>query len=182
MKHIMTVKTGMDVAPLIWQLKCNPHLWNQNGARTADKNSPHYGVDDIWVRYGKLPINALENHESVWYSAADELPAVRRMAMQIMALVEGERLGGVLITRIPPGGRVLPHVDTGWHAGYYSKFAVQIESDSQQVFGYEDGEHVTEPGDVYWFNNSETHWVSNYSDVDRITLIICIKPRTAVIY
>lgn len=92
-----------------------------------------------------------------------------------MAIVGGDRLGMVLITRIPPRGRVEPHIDSGWHAGYYAKYAVQIKGNAGQAFHF-DGESLSpEPGDLYTFDNSKLHWVTNDSDEERITCIICIR-------
>jgi hypothetical protein len=93
-----------------------------------------------------------------------------------MYLVKGERLGGILITRIPPGGICKPHHDRGtWHASYYDKYALQLESHPFQAFHFDEGSYSAMPGELYWFNNQEVHWVTNESPIDRITLIFCIK-------
>jgi hypothetical protein len=73
------------------------------------------------------------SHESIWYAPADVLP-VRDIVFPLMAAVRGERLGGVLITRIKPGQICKPHTDPGWHARYYEKFAVQIEAAPSRRF------------------------------------------------
>jgi hypothetical protein len=181
MKHICTIAKNVPVSLLATQLKASPALWNQHSKRTTDLDSPHRGVSDIWVRYADAKTNAQGPHESVWYSGSDYIPAVRDIVSYVMGLVKGERLGGVLITRIPPGGEVLPHVDAGWHAGYYQKYAVQIASHNDQAFCFADGQHKTKPGDVYWFDNAYEHWVINNSPVERITLIICIKPESPAV-
>lgn len=177
MKHILTVRHGINVMPLSLALRRNPQLWNQLPGRTKSAASPHFDVDDIWLRYAK-DLQGAGEHESVWYKNSDLLPEVKEIVYPLMAMVKGERLGGVLLTRIPAGKQVKPHTDTGWHAHHYQKFAVQIEAHSQQAFCYEDGEVVTAPGDVYWFNNQAEHWVKNNSPVDRITLIVCIETDT----
>jgi aspartyl/asparaginyl beta-hydroxylase (cupin superfamily) len=92
-----------------------------------------------------------------------------------MRKVGGKQLGGVLITRIPSGGEVQPHVDHGWHAGHYEKFAVQLRGNQEQAFCFEDAELRPEPGDLYTFDNARLHWVTNDSDSERITLIVCIR-------
>ena len=68
-----------------------------------------------------------------------------------------------------------PHIDLGWHAEYFQKFAVQIAADEHQAFCFENAGLVTLPGDLFTFQNQFKHWVVNDSDHDRITLIICIK-------
>jgi quercetin dioxygenase-like cupin family protein len=86
-------------------------------------------------------------------------------------------LGGVLITHIPPGEGVAPHIDTGWHAEYYyDKYAVQLQGNKDQGFCFEGLTISAEPGQVYWFNNQKKHWVYNDSNEDRMTMIICVRP------
>jgi quercetin dioxygenase-like cupin family protein len=176
-QHIAKIGDGLNVKPLLWALRRNPQLWNEHRARTQAADSPHREVDDIWVRYAApdLVSDQMSPHESVWYPSAALLP-VAPLCKAIMARVGGERLGGVLITQIPPGHTCHPHSDHGWHARYYEKFAVQVESGPGQAFCF-DGERLeTQPGDLFWFDNSATHWVENPTPYNRITMIVCIKP------
>lgn len=174
---IQKIGQGMNVTPLLWALQANPQLWNEHSQRTKPAESPHREVDDVWVRYAAAPITA-EPHESVWYASAEVLP-VREIVFPLMAMLDGERLGGVLITRIKAGHSCYPHVDEGWHARYYAKVAVQIQSAPGQMFCFEGERLETKPGDIYTFDNSFTHWVTNDTEHDRITLIACIKTGDA---
>jgi len=197
MKNMMHLG-NVNVAAILLELKNNPQLWNEHTVRTQDPTSPHHGLDDIWVRYQHIDkvkndpqahIASLnEPHESVWYPSINYLPSVKALAYEVMRMVKGERLGGILITRIHPGQECKRHIDTGsWHAAYYDKYAVQLESapdlayhtgqaaEPEQAFHF-DGEHFcARQGDLYWFNNQEFHWVPNNSAVDRITIIFCIR-------
>lgn len=173
---------NVDITQILLQLKRNPQLWNTYKNRTEHPSSPHYNLEDIWVRFRDMSqydggdwqeFNG--EHRSEWLEAADKLPAVKDLAFQLMTTVRGEELGGILITKIPPNGLCKPHIDTTWHSQYYDKYAVQLESHPNQAFCFEEGEHSSPPGEVYWFNNNVLHWVRNNSPVDRITLIICIK-------
>lgn len=167
---------GVDVGPLRAALAAHPELWNQRRERTAPEDSPHHGLDDIWPRYADpRTMQADGSHCSMWYPPADVLP-VRDLVFRLMAAVQGEQLGGVLITRIPAGKQCRPHVDPGWHARHYDKFAIQIEADpASQAFHFEGHSLRTAPGDVFWFDNAYTHWVTNEGTQDRITLIACIR-------
>ncbi|KWT94688.1 Aspartyl/Asparaginyl beta-hydroxylase [Variovorax sp. WDL1] len=163
------------MAPLRAALAEHPELWDQRTERTAPEGSPHHGLSDIWARFADpATMQADGAHDSVWYRPADVLP-VRDIVFPLMAAVRGERLGGVLITRIKPGQVCKPHTDPGWHARYYDKFAVQIEAAPEQAFHFEGESLVTCPGDVFWFDNAYTHWVTNDSQRDRITMIVCIR-------
>jgi quercetin dioxygenase-like cupin family protein len=167
--------SGVDVQPMCAALDAHPELWDQRTERTCPEDSPHHGLSDIWARFAEPSTMQPDgSHDSVWYPPADLLP-VRQIVFPLMAAVHGERLGGVLITRIRPGQICKPHTDPGWHARYYDKFAVQIAAAPGQAFHFEGHELVTKPGDIFWFDNSHTHWVTNESDTDRVTMIVCIK-------
>lgn len=175
MSPIRLLFSGVDVEPMQKALAAHPELWDQNPQRTQPEDSPHHGLSDIWARYADpATVQPDGSHESIWYDCADVLP-VRELVYPLMAAVKGERLGGVLITRIRPGQVCKPHTDPGWHARYYDKYAVQIEAAPEQAFHFEGSSLTTAPGDVFWFDNSHTHWVTNDSQSDRITLIVCIK-------
>lgn len=161
----------------MYQIERNPQVWNRHTTRIY---GAHSKVSDIWCRY-----NAWENfkeresfngpHDSSWYPASDEIPAIYGICQNVMDLVGGIRLGGVLITKIPAGEQVKPHVDKGWHAEYYEKYAVQLKSSPDQAFCFEDSQLSASVGEVYTFDNSRTHWVTNDSKDERMTLIICIR-------
>lgn len=170
-----------DVSAALAEIDANPDVWNRHRMRTELYGTPHLAVSDIWVRY-----NPWENfqgdiaafngpHVSEWYPAASQIPSVRRIAEDVFQSVGGRQLGGVLITRIPPGGWVRPHVDSGWHARYYEKFAIQLRGDERQAFHFEAASLSALPGELYTFDNSRLHWVTNDSDSERVTLIICIR-------
>jgi Aspartyl/Asparaginyl beta-hydroxylase len=152
----------------------NPDLWNTVPDRTSPLDSPHYALSDIYVRYSAKDPRDMEEHVSDWYPAASKLPVMEYIG-PLMSSLGPCQLGGVLITKIPAGQRVNPHRDTGWHAKNYEKFALQIAAAPGQCFCFDDEILVTKTGDLFWFDNSYTHWVMNDSKLDRITMIICIK-------
>ena len=170
-KHLAS---GINVTPLLWALHEHPELWDQNTSRTEHPDSPHHGLSDIWARHAAPGVDGGQPHESVWHPCADLLP-VRDLVYPLMGMVNGDQLGGVLITKIPPGKQCRPHTDPGWHARFYQKFAIQIQSHPRQAFCFDNEVLVTKPGDLFWFDNAYTHWVTNNSDQDRITMIVCIR-------
>ncbi len=178
MRHIGLIDYRFDPKPLLAQLETHPEVWDEIPIRTSHPKSPHREVSDVWVRY-----NLIENfhgdmgafngpHESEWYPVAEKLPQVRTLAHELMQRLEGEKLGGILITKVPAGKQVYPHVDSGWHAGHYQKIGLQVIGNSSQSFCFEDGELSAQSGEAYFFDNHVPHWVRNNSAEDRITLII----------
>ena len=179
MNKFLKLAQGIDVSALNEQLRANPDLWGQYSAR---KDVPaHSEMSDIWVRYNHIDklkdgLAAFNNeHVPVWYPAWDRLPALKSIVFALMAAVEGEMLGGVLITRIPHGCGIGPHTDRGWHVEYYDKFYLSLESAPGAEFWC--GDEMINParGDLYRFDNRTEHWVTNNSGQDRITLIVCIR-------
>lgn len=170
-----------DIRPLCEQIARHPDIWNTHTMRTDAYATPHKSVSDIWVRYNAWrnftgDIEAFNGeHDSEWYPVIHKIPAAWSIAKRLCRALKGKRLGGVLITKVPAGGEVRPHVDHGWHAGYYEKFAVQLASTSEQAFCFEDGSLSALPGEVYTFQNDRLHWVTNPSNEDRMTMIVCVK-------
>lgn len=189
MKYLRKLEEDINVGPILNQLEAHPELWNTFKLRTTLYQGPHNSVSDVWVRYRHwsefdqhAPDGAArfvsEPHDSSWYPAAYVLTALKEVIFDLCRRYEVERLGGVLITRIPAGGQVAPHIDRGWHAGYYEKLALQLQSNLDQQFCFEDGGFRCGPGTLYTFDNSKSHWVTNESPDDRMTAIICVRRDT----
>lgn len=170
-----------EVSALRDQLAAHPDLWNDFDLRTNHPQSPHRELDDIFVRYNaranftgdRHAFN--EPHLSEWWESAYALPAAMGIALDVMGCVGGADLGMVLLTRIPARKTCYPHTDHGWHARHYEKYAVQIASAPGQAFHVGENSLSAQPGECYWFDNSITHWVTNESAEDRITMIVCIR-------
>jgi hypothetical protein len=178
---ILLLPGTFKVENALRDIKLHPHFWNKYRARAMAYNSPHTKMSDMWLRYNNYQnfngdlVEFNREHVSVWYDEAHKMPSVMNLVFQVYNYVQGRQLGGVLLTKIPPGGKVEPHVDSGWHASYYEKFAVQLMGNEWQSFRFEGYSLSAQPGELYTFDNSRTHWVTNDSDEDRMTLIICVK-------
>lgn len=183
MRNFYRIADQVDTVPLLQQINLHPELWNQQGWRTNYEGTPHEDVDDIWLRYAeekKLEDLAnvdpvLQDLTPVWYPAADKLWQAKMLALNIMRRVDGYQLGRLLITRIPAGGRILPHRDaegayTATQGGARYHLALQglpgsiFRADSEQV--------CMQTGEVWWFNHLAEHEVVNNSADDRIHLIV----------
>jgi len=180
LKYFTKIADNVDVLPLLFQLQKHPELWDQHQERTKRPKSAHTEVSDIWLRFQKKSetdkfATGQKPHLSVWYPAIQKLPAAIPIVFWMMSRVQGEQLGGVLITKIPAGGKIDAHTDHGWHVEYYDKFYLSIKSQPGANFYCGDEVICPHPGDIWYFDNREPHWVINESNDDRITMIICIK-------
>jgi hypothetical protein len=178
MKHFLKIAEGIDVAHIVAAIHRQPELWNRHRLRKDRPDSPHVAMDDIWIRANDL--NKCKDggfndpHFSIWYDAAFALP-VRQLIFWVMTRVEAEQLGGVLITRLPPGGRIDPHADLEWHALWYQKYYLSLKSAPGVTFHVENESINPKVGEIWLIDNTKPHWVVNDSDDDRVTLIICAK-------
>lgn len=171
--------SGLNLRSVKSELGSNYHLFGEFNAR-KEAGPIHADMTDIWLRYGDINemvesgdySKIADEHDSIWLK---DLPECKKLCFQIMNMVDGERLGGVLITKLPIGGKILPHQDSGWHAEYYDKYFIPIQNAKGAVFGFESGIIDPVEGDVWAFDNSYTHWVENGSDRERIAMIVCIK-------
>lgn len=177
------VCSDLNVTELQNELLKNYDKFDKYNHRRTFPNSPHAEMSDIWVRYNDInpflekgSLDGFEaEHDSIWYPVVKEIPAVKEVVFDLMSKVDGERLGGVLITKLPPGGHITRHTDAGWHAQYYDKFFVPVQISEGAIFGFDDGDIHAQEGDAWWFDNSNPHWVTNNSNCDRIAMIVCIR-------
>lgn len=181
MSRLEFIDRAFDVYSLRAEILAHPELWDDFDIRTNHPQSPHREMSDIFVRY-----NARENytgdrhafnepHDAVWWPSIEHLPSVLPIVSDLVHFVKGEKLGMVLITKLPAGKQCYPHIDIGHHAGHYQKYAVQVASNAKQSFHVEDQSLSAVPGECYRFDNSRPHFVLNPSDEDRITMIVCIR-------
>lgn len=177
------VCSDLDVSKLKTEILNHYSEFDRYNQRRVFTNSPHAEMTDIWARYNDInpflekgSLDGFEaEHDSVWYPVIEKIPAVKKVVFDLMSKVDGERLGGVLITKLPVGGHIKRHTDAGWHAQYYDKFFVPIQIKEGAIFGFDDGDIHAKEGEAWWFDNSNPHWVTNNSDCDRIGMIVCIR-------
>lgn len=185
MSHFTKIYDGVDVAPLLAQLDQYPDLWGTYRHRKMP-GSPHARMSDIWVRYNRLdrfdeanPAAFNAEHIPVWYPAWRVLTALHPILFDLAGAVQCEMIGGVLITRIPPGERIDSHTDQGWHVDQYEKFYLSPKSAPGADFICEhDGVEERfnpKPGEWVLFDNRKRHRVENNSPEDRITVIACLR-------
>jgi hypothetical protein len=173
---------GLDVAPALRELAAHPALWDARTARKLAPGSPHAAMSDIWLRYrdpAELTCAAdyLAPHDSVFYPAWRSLPAVQAIVGGLVGRLRPRRLGGILITRIPPGAGIAPHHDRGgWHAEFYDlKLYTILEGNPGCRNICEQETVVMKPGETWSFDNLRVHSVENRGVTPRTTLITCLR-------
>ena len=182
MRNFLGLATNVDVMPLLLAVQRQPDLWNAEKLRTTHPGTPHADVEDILLRFNDLEkfratkdaASVMDEHESVFWPAWYRLPEAHPIIFDLMRRVSGIRLGRVMITRLAPGKRILPHVDGGEHARYYDRHHVVLQCAPGAVFVAGNETVQMRVGEVWWFDNASTHEVVNNSADDRITMIVDI--------
>ncbi|WP_198355711.1 aspartyl/asparaginyl beta-hydroxylase domain-containing protein [Sphingomonas sp. MA1305] len=174
MRHFLKIADSIDVVPLLSALAAKPDLWDENDLRTTYPNSPHQSVSDIWVMFNQLGEDVPNDIQAHPYRAWHELP-IKDLILGLMRRVNGVQLGRVIITRLPPGKTIAPHVDQGAPADFYSRYHIALQSGPGCVVR-SGGETVQfSPGEAWWFDNRAEHSVTNNSAADRIVIIVDIR-------
>lgn len=169
----------VDPLPALIAIQAKPELWNQFDLRTTHPQSPHTDCDDVWLWFNEFdpaePATAIDTLQTVKYPAWAELPQLRTMVLDLIRRVDGVQLGRCIITRLPPGGRITPHVDEGAPASYFRRFQIALQSLPGTSFRIEDETVNFRSGEVWMINNRAEHEVVNNSADDRIVVIVDVR-------
>ena len=189
MKNFLQLGSGLTVTPLllaIHRLEKSHGAWKEDTYLRDYPQGPFAEIESIILRFPQRSVfeteQALRDHEANFdqHENYDQpifksLPEARPLIFNLMAAVEGERLGRVMINKIAPGGRIFPHADTPVHAEYWDRFHIVLQSGPGCNFRCGDEQVNMPTGSVWWFNNRIEHEVHNNSAVDRIHMIVDIR-------
>jgi hypothetical protein len=179
MKNFQHLST-FNALPLLHQIYRQPTLWKEDTYLRDYPQGPFKDTETIFVRFPPYSVTEMERdkrdqHESVWMDGAIHLPAARGLVFALMTMVEGERVGRVMVNKLRPGGKVFPHADSPAHAEYWDRYHFVLQSGPGCNFRCGDETTYLEPGNVYWFNHALEHEVINNSKLPRIHMIVDIR-------
>lgn len=173
MKHFLKLSENAAVMPILSSLARHPELWNQDKTRTTFENTPHADVSDILLRFGSKDGDDLE---AVDLPASKVLIGVKQMALDTMKLVNGSRLGRIVITKLEPGKKILPHSDVmGLYTQYYTRYHLVLQGLPGSQFSCGDETVNMRTGELWWFDAHAEHSVDNNSHDDRIHMLIDVR-------
>ena len=189
MKNFYRLATGADVMPLmaaIHRLSKSHDAWKADTYLRDYPQGPFGEIESIILRFPPRSVHETEEalanhmahfdqHENVDQEIFKHLPEARPLIFGLMTVVQGERLGRVIINKIAPGGRIFPHADTPVHATYWDRHHIVLESSPGVTFRCGDETVYMAKGEVWWFDNTQEHEVINNSASDRIHMIIDIR-------
>ncbi len=189
MRNFMRLGENAAVAGLLLALhrfEKSHGIWREDTFLRDYPQGPFGDCESVILRFPPRSVHeteeALKNHEAhfdqhenVDQAAFKLLPEARPLVFGLMAAVQGERLGRVIINKLKPGGRIFPHADTPAHAAYWDRHHIVLQSAPGVVFRAGPEQVYMAPGEIWWFDNSEEHEVINNSADDRIHLVVDIR-------
>lgn len=175
MKNFFKLASNVNVTPLLVAINRQPELWDQNTLRTKHPNTAHADVSDIWLMFNDIEGDVTNDIIVKPYPAFEKLPQARPILFDLMRMVEGVTLGRVIVTKLAPGKKIIPHVDGGAPATYYTRYQIALQSLPGALFTIEDETVNFESGDVWLIDNKKEHSVVNNSRDDRIVMIVDIR-------
>ena len=181
MKHFRLVHSGLDVSPIVAELDAQPLLFGQHKERTAAPDSPHRASSDVWIRARSyddigMPGAFRMEHRPCFYPAWRALPSIQPVVFSLMGAARGVELGNILITKLPAGERILPHIDTGWAPEFYqSKFYVILKANEQCLNRCGGESVVMRAGEIFQFENRVSHSIENNGETERVALIVTLR-------
>lgn len=190
MRNFLKIATGFDVTPLLFSLNRQSNLWGMDRYWKDHPVPVFRDVDTIMLRFPeKIPyefesdqkrfeyLSGIDQMECSDQTAMDFLPESRPIIFGLMARVQGERLGRVMINRLPPGASIPAHSDVDPINKYYDRFHCVLQSNPLVSFMCGDELFPMQSGEIFWFENALEHSVQNNGNEDRISLIIDVKSR-----
>lgn len=181
MKNIKILKTGIDVAPILKDLRANPSDWGaQEQIAGVGNLVSDFGFPTITAGVLQLVMGGVESADQ--YVGDSEIciptPAMARH-MSVLHTVARE-LGVTSISRcgflsLPVGGSVGTHIDIGTY--YQSRDRYHLAIQGNYLYHVGDEEVLVEPGMLLWFDNKLPHGTKNVGDVVRITFVFDVEHK-----
>lgn len=179
MSNFLLLQEGVFVDGALEEIKKNA-LWNWVNLRRSFQNSCHLQIEDVVFRGPRVDIpqtfetfmNGLESVSYwTWFLHAEVVALVKKVFES-----NYEKIGRVVCTKIPPGGKVDLHPDQGAYAEAHDRFHVVLETEKDGCEFWCGGEMVLMQKGQFWkFNHELPHEVFNRSKSDRINLIVDVR-------
>jgi len=179
MKHFRLIRDRIDVAPYLAEIASVEGAWELNLGR-KNKIKVQREADAIPIRGMQKSMakgrEARESHESRFTNTSEHSPKIRELLCAIAAELDSE-LSRARVVKLPPGGKVYPHIDRGEYYRARDRYHLVFKTSPGNTLSC-GGEtlHMRE-GELWWFDNQQEHAAENASQEDRIHFIFDLKKR-----
>jgi quercetin dioxygenase-like cupin family protein len=173
MNNFKLIASNIDTQPLLNLIEQQPKLWNMCDFRRRD-NRPHAQVDDIIVRFDKIPQYTGGVDCVNWYAYTMLSPILPEILEMMRVTVKGRNIGRVIITRIAPNNSVRAHIDTDASVQTHKRYHICLYGSEGNTFSSGNETIEMRTGEFWWFENKIVHSCVNLGEESRIHLIVDI--------
>jgi outer membrane protein assembly factor BamB/orotate phosphoribosyltransferase len=176
MKFFRLVQSGIDVSPLLAEIREHEHAWLANTSR-QDKIQAQRDTNTIFICGPVLrpDLNVNENQESQFTDISRLFP--RAVAFMTRFANENNcHLSRATIVRLKPKSHVGRHTDAGSYYFIRDRYHLVLYSSAGSVMMSGDEQVRMQVGELWWFNNKEYHEALNESDEWRLHYIFDLLP------
>ena len=176
LKYFRRIEREMNVRPFAVEIVRQPEAWfQQTGRQKVRVQAEALAIPLRGIRKSKIQgRKRCDVHETRYTTLSNGFPFARDF-IEGFAQQLGGTLGRAKIVNLPPGRRVLAHVDRGDYYARRDRFHLVIESDGCRMRAG-DEEVVMQRGELWWFDNKTEHEAWNETASPRIHLIFDIEP------
>jgi len=107
------------------------------------------------------------------------LKLVEPIVARLEELHNGKR-GQVVLIKLPANKTIPEHTDKGTYVSLCRRHHIPIITSRDTDFGVGDEEFSMAEGECWEINNSRPHYVNNFSNVDRVHLMVDIMPNAHI--
>src|SRR5579863_338432 len=176
MKYFKLIRSGIDVAPLLEEVRSQEHAWLLNTSR-QEKIRVQRDTNTIFLSapVSRPDLNVNENQESCFTPVSKLFPRAVAFMKGVAEEMTAE-LSRATIVRLKPNSKVGRHIDMGSYYLIRDRFHLVLFSSAGSVL-MSGGEQVRmREGELWWFDNKQHHEAYNESDEWRIHYIFDLLP------
>jgi hypothetical protein len=171
--NIRIVKTGINVAKILNQLKQYPEDWGAEKNIEGTSNVQNeFGFPEIKAGVLQLVMGAVDRPDQ--YVGDTEYcvktPAYNKHTEVVAFLKRNfKRFSRCGFLSLPVGGKVGQHIDIGSYYQTRDRYHLAIQGRYKYTVGNES--YIVNPGTLLWFNNKLPHGTENVGDEVRVTFV-----------
>ena len=176
MKFFRCLGSGMDVAPLLAEIREQDWAWLANTSR-QDRIPVQKDTNTIFLRNAvqRPDLDVDENQESEATRFAASFPRAMAVMTKIAEATKSS-LSRATIVRLKAQSQVGRHIDGGSYYLIRNRFHLVLHSPSGSVLISGDEAVRMRAGELWWFDNKQHHSAFNESDEWRIHYIFDLLP------
>ena len=178
MTHLKRLAAGIHTAPLLEEIQAQPELWLWNRDRQT-KVACQRETESIYLRAAAKPFPAGLSGNDVQLTRRTRLAKCFPNTLAFcegFAALEEAKLGRVTLVKLQPMGRVYPHIDHGSYYRIRDRYHLVLDSDQGSPLISGGQMALLREGELWVFDNKQTHEAANLSQRPRIHLIFDIEP------